>query len=219
MSGTWSRACVALALLTSTTPATAQSSRDAEREARRTEQIRERMAQLTPADFQRTVTSQDDDLDTEAVITTEPGFRYRGGFTDRVRTDSFLRAIISKRTGTTVFQVYATITYGGDWRRYRSATYAVAEGPRAAEVLPISEDVKCTYGVCTYFETVGFLVPEAEMRQIAATYRPVNLAPWRFRLRAQSGDTWNEEMSPAEVAGLVAAVDAYRASRGSAQTP
>ncbi len=100
---------VAGLFVTAALPIAAQSSRDAEREARRAAEIRERMAGLTPSDFLRTATLQDDDLETVAVLTTEPGFHYRGGFTDRARTDSFMRAIITKRTGTTTYQVYSTI--------------------------------------------------------------------------------------------------------------
>lgn len=217
MPGPFGRAAVALLLVTVALPAAAQSPRDAERETRRAANMRERMARLTPADFQRTATLQDDDLDTEAVLTTEPGFHYRGGFTDRFRTDSFVRAIITKRTGMTMFQIYASITYGGDWRRYNSATYAMPEGPRPAEFTAISQNVDCTYGICSYFETVGFTIPEADLRRIAATYQAGSAPPWRFRFRAQSGHAWSEEMSPAEVAGMIAAVDAYRASHGLAR--
>lgn len=182
----------------------------AERDERRLERIEKKLEDMTPEHFQETASVSGDDLDTLVTITTQKGFRYRGGFSDRYRTDSFARTFVSRGTGEANFQIYATITYGEDRRRYTRANFATPEGPRSAELDRIDSDVDCSYSICVNTETVGFTVEENTLRAIAAD----GAGPWRFRFYARSGDDWTELMSRAELAGAIAAVDEYRKTLG-----
>lgn len=54
-----------------------------------------------------------------------------------------------------------------------------------------------------------FPVPEELLQSIAA--RPVDQI-WRMKFRPQAGIDWEEMIAPAEVAGLLNAVAAYRSA-------
>lgn len=178
----------------------------ADRDERRLERIEEKLEDLTPEHFRESATVSGDDLDTLVTITTQDGFRYRGGFSDRYRTDSFVRAFISRETGEASFQIYATITFNRDWRHYNRVNFATINGPRTADLERIGTDSNCEYSVCVLTEIVGFTVDEEILRAIAAD----GSDPWRFRFYARSGDDWTELMSRAELAGALTAVDEYR---------
>lgn len=171
---------------------------------------------LTPADFQRTATLKDDPLDTTAQISTQPGFQEKRGLLKLVWYDNFLRAFIDKKTGATDFQVYQYITYSGSWHFYQTANFETPTGPESREVTVISRNVdSCSaYGGCSFTEHVGFNVSEELLRSIAARYSAAPGSIWRFKFGSKAGGDWQDGMANAEVAGLLAAVDQYRATRG-----
>ncbi|MEZ5654936.1 MAG: hypothetical protein R3E04_03440 [Sphingobium sp.] len=176
-----------------------------------------RVQKLTPEHFAETVTIEDDELEPVATFTTLKGYKSGGWrFTDTVRSDNFLRAFVSKRTGAARYQLYETISYTGEWRMFRSANYASPDGPVHANLVVIDRDVSCQYGVCTYKEHVGFDLSEEQLRALAATYVPGASPLWRFRFKARSGLDWEDRMSPAEAAGMLAAVDRWRKDHGKA---
>ncbi|MEM7781523.1 MAG: hypothetical protein AAF697_14135 [Pseudomonadota bacterium] len=193
-------ALLALPLLAISQPAMA------DRDQRRLDRIEEKLEDITPEHFQETASISGDDLDTLVTITTQDGFKHRGGFSDRFRTDSFIRAFVSRETGEASFQIYATISYSRDWRHYNRVNFATANGPQSADLDRIGTDTNCEYSVCVLTEIVGFTVDEDTLRAIAED----GSGPWRFRFYARSGDDWTELMSRAELAGALAAVDAYR---------
>lgn len=170
-------------------------------------------AALTPDHFDRTSLLKDDDLETTASINTEAGYKFRGGFTDVIRSNTFLRALINKRTGATIYQVYANLDYTLEWRDFESINFETTDGPVAQPLTKIAHNVKCTSGVCLYTEDIGFELPESFLRQLAdrAADRPVR--PWRFRFKSQKGIDWTDDMAPAEAAGLLLAVQRYRSAQ------
>ncbi len=79
----------------------------------------------------------------------------------------------------------------------------------------IGSDVSCSgYLGCTYTEIVIFEVEEDLLRTIAARYQPNEPVAWRIRYKGQSGLDVDEGLVAGEVAGLLMAVDAYRAEHG-----
>ncbi len=173
-----------------------------------------RLQALTPEDFARTVDIEDDDLETVAVITTLPGYKPKGRFTDPVKADNFLRAMIDKRSGAIRYQLYESVLYLWQWRHFRSATYASPEGPKDVELKIINTSVDCSMGGCVYNEEVGIPMTEDQLEQIASTYAPGSSPMWRFRLQAKSGMDWQDQLAPAEAAGLLIAVNKWRADHG-----
>jgi hypothetical protein len=173
----------------------------------------EKMQAITPEAVARSVVVKDDDLEPIATFVTADAYQNNGKFTDRVRSDNMLRAFLSKATGRTTFQVYQSVTYGAARRDFTSVNYATPDGPLTAELTRIGFEVLgCGYGTCSYKESVGFNIDEAVLRAIASQYVPGNSPFWRFRFKAQNGLSWDDRMMPAEVAGLLRAVDAYRAA-------
>jgi hypothetical protein len=168
---------------------------------------------LSPADVAARVVINDDDLEPVATLTTAAAYSSRGAFTDRVRSDNFLRAFVNKTTGATSFQLYQSITYTSEWRNFQSVNFATPSGTQSAPIVKISHRVDCQFGPCVIFDEVGFDVSGDTMRAIANTYVAGNSPLWRFRFKAQNGIDWEDRMAPAEVAGMLLAVESYKAKR------
>ena len=73
-----------------------------------------------------------------------------------------------------------------------------------------SGEVNCPYGTCVWWRDLAFEVPEEVLRAVAARAAERRVRPWRFRFKAEQGDDWTDDMAPAEVAGLLLAVDAFK---------
>lgn len=173
---------------------------------------------LTKEHFKSTATIKDDSLDTTATITTVNGLQEKRGLLGIVWDDNFLRAFIDKKTGRTTIQLYQVIYYqGSGWNFFQTVNYETPSGPESRPVTIISRDVDCSgsrYGGCTYTEHIGFDIDEKLLRTIAAGYQPGQRVGWKFKFNAKSGKDYNDGMLPAEVAGFLEAIDAYRASHG-----
>jgi hypothetical protein len=180
-------------------------------------QFKQYMA-LTPEHFQNGATVKDDSLETVAVITTEPGYQIKRGLLGLVNDDNFFRAFVDKKTGKATYQLYEYITYVGDWAYFETANY---EGVTEVQSVPLdilSRDVgTCSQMLgCFKREVVAFDVDEAVLRRVATLYDATGkgTAGWRFRLKAKSGVQRDEGMSPAEAAGILNAVAAYKKTHG-----
>ena len=70
--------------------------------------------------------------------------------------------------------------------------------------------------VINSFESVKAIrakLPLGQMEAIAATYAQGNSPLWRFKFKAQNGLDLEDRMAPVEVAGMLLAVDKYKAKR------
>ena len=174
----------------------------------------DRLRMMTPAAFQARTTLSDDALDRVATLTTTDGFVEHQSFGGRAPDDVFLRAFIDKRTGRVSYQVYVSIRYRGySWAQWDSATYEAPEGPLAARVERIARlRTVCRRGwVCPRSETIGFGVAASVLRQQADRYAPGVVTPWQFKVTGKDGSARILMLSTAEIAGMLMAVDAYRA--------
>ncbi|MBC2667339.1 hypothetical protein H7F51_17610 [Novosphingobium flavum] len=162
---------------------------------------------LTPEGVASVVAVEGDDLEPVVVLTTARAWSSKGKFTDRVRSDNFLRAFIGKKTGEARFQLYQQVTYSFQYRNFRQVVFATSQGPRSAPVTELSHEVvTCAAGLCVYKDTLGFDLPESVVREIAAGYQPGASPLWRFRFKAQNGFDWEDRIAPAEAAGLLLAI-------------
>lgn len=164
---------------------------------------------LTPESVAVLVSSDDDSLQPTATLSTFQAYRGNGAFTDRVKSDVFLRAFIAKATGAVTYQVYQHLSYGSDGRHFTSANYFSAAGVGTAAVIELSSRLECVYGVCVRVEDLTFELPEATVREVAAGYCPGAWKPSRYKLRAMNGMDWEDRIMPAEAAGLLLAVQKY----------
>ena len=174
-----------------------------------------RMQSLTPDYFRQSATLADDALEPIATITTDKGFSSHGRFTDRVRSDNFFRALVDKATGVTLLQLYAEVTYNFEWRNFTSASVLMSGRPKAIPLTVIDRKVvTCASALCTYKETVAIPLTENEVREIAAGWSAAGSRPWPYRLKATNGIDFEDAVMPAEAAGILQAVDAYRQKAG-----
>lgn len=149
-----------------------------------------------------------------ATINTSLGLQDKKGLLKIVWDDNFLRAFIDKRTGIVKYQLYQRIVYTGpSWRFYDTVNFDTPEGLKSSKLTEIARDVDCSgsrYVGCTYFETVGFDVDQTTLETLAAAYQPNVPAGWRFRFKSRAGVDWDDGMLPAEAAGMLQAVAAYK---------
>ncbi|WP_374414889.1 hypothetical protein [Novosphingobium colocasiae] len=173
---------------------------------------------MTPQDWTASTRLQDDSLETSAQFDTQLGFQEKHGLLGIVWSDVFLRAFVNKKTGETTYQVYfATVTQAGGWPFFNRVNYEMPGGPEAAELTKVGSDVDCTasrYTGCTYTEHVLFSPSRETLDKVATTYVPNAVSAWKMRLKGQSGQTLDMFMTPAEVQGLLLAVDGYKAKSG-----
>jgi hypothetical protein len=150
----------------------------------------------------------DDPLDIETVVSTEHGFRASQGLLKSPASDNHLRAIVDKRTGATRFEVRQTLMYGGSVRGYGEVSYQTSQWPVVAPLTKIRDNASHCFlfeapEVCR--EEVSFEISESELRKAAA-------APtaWAFKFTSDKGYEHRTAITPAEIAGLLKSVDAYR---------
>lgn len=168
---------------------------------------------LTPDSVEGQISVKTDSLEPLITVTSDKVWKSNGKFTDKVRSDNFLRAFIDKRTGAVRYQLYQEVTYTGEWRRFDSVNYETSNGPGSAPTTPISQEViGCSFGLCAYREAIGFDVPRSVLDDVAARHSAAEVSFWRFRFKGQNGLDWEDRISPAEVAGLVRVVDREIAS-------
>lgn len=176
----------------------------------------QRLQALDKQHFYDTAKVSDDDLTLIATIDTSKGFEEERNLLDENRTDAFLRAVITKKTGKTTYMVYQLITYRApNWRFYHSATYQTAEGPVIAEFIPIGRDVNCQgmrySGGCFYSEHVGFVAPEILLQNLAALYDTGHRGSWNFKFSSRVSDADLRDAIPvAEIAGFLDRVRDYK---------
>ncbi|MEG3174775.1 hypothetical protein U1872_00925 [Sphingomonas sp. RB3P16] len=172
---------------------------------------------MTPDQFATTAEVKDDALETMATISTMHGWQQHDGLLGMVNDDGFFRAFVDKATGDTHFQVYHMVHYTQPRRaRFEIVNYETPAGPVAVPLIRIGRyRGPCrAYAGCAFLETVAFPVDEALLRALAARYVPGRVAVWKYRLKAKTGAERDEGFAAAEIAGLLIAVDRYRAAHG-----
>lgn len=175
---------------------------------------------MSPDVFQAKTTVQDDPLEFHATLSTQKAHREGWGMFRSDGHDNHLRAIVDKRTGTTKYEVRTLVRYYGAQRAYRSAHFATAAGLQAAP-LTLERDAQDPCATndnnnnfnCALTKTLAFELDEPAIRAIAAQYRAGNQQGWAFKLKDDNGADIVTAIVPAEAAGLLRAVDSYRAGK------
>jgi hypothetical protein len=163
--------------------------------------------------FRDTASVVDDPAAGLTTISTERGFVEYSGPMRMVWHDEFLTAVIDSKTGRMSFDIDVSITYNGARRSYTSANLEGMTGPRAvAPTLLKTESANCAVGECIYTDHLAIPVQEGLLRQLAAAYAPGKPALLTYKLIAKRGADYQGELSNAEIAGLLAKVDGYKAS-------
>jgi PDZ domain len=153
-------------------------------------------------------------------ISTQRGYVERQGLLGEVWHDEFLTALIDRDSGQVSYRMDVSITYRGASRSYKTAEY---RGIRELETVPVTVlkrvSINCPTGECTYTETLAVPLDEALLRHLAKDYVPGKPELWKFRIVAQGGFDYRGSLSNAEMAGLLAKVDAYLQNPTAGQAP
>jgi hypothetical protein len=153
-------------------------------------------------------------------ISTERGYVERQGLMGEVWHDEFLTAVIDHNSGQVSYGMDVSITYRGAARSYKTAEF---RGIGQLETVPIRVlkrlAINCPTGECTYTESLAVPLDEALLRHLAQGYVPGKSQLWSFRIVAKGGPDYRGSLSDAEVAGLLAKVDAYVQNPTAVQTP
>jgi len=167
-----------------------------------------KQAALSADHFHARVQVIDDPLDIATVVSTERGFQTGKALFRSPTNDNHLRAVVDKRSGATRFEVRQTLSYPGAIRGYGEVSYQTAQWPVVAPLTKIKDNRSHCFlfeapEICR--EEVAFDVSENELRRAAA-------APgaWGFKFKADTGHEHRTAITPAEIAGLLKAVEAYR---------
>lgn len=186
--------------------------------------LSKKLLAMTPEAFRSTATVKDDALEFETIISTEPSFSSGRKNEYRARDDSYVQAILNKENGEIRYEVRQFIRYLGPRRDYKRVHYIASDGLRHADLSIARHGADtCAYtdlnAECVFTKDLAFDLPEAELRAIAATYRPDTVNAWSFRFKDVSGADYSSSIVPAEVVGLLQAVDDYRKRSGKAVLP
>lgn len=177
------------------------------------------LAGLSPADFAEDVHIEDDPLASAIVVSTHPGYKRGRSLKGALADDVHLRALIDRASGKVTWQVWHDLAYVGGRKEVHAVHYQAAGGVRETRPFHVEHRLdRCppTDGVghCGEAMTIGFELPEATVREIAAAYAPGSRAPWRLRFKDTGGRDVTGGLAPAEAAGILHAVEAWRRSRG-----
>ena len=153
-------------------------------------------------------------------ISTERGYVERQGLMGEVWHDEFLTAVIDHDSGRVSYGMDVSITYRGASRSYKTAEF---RGIGQLETEPVRVlkrvAINCPTGECTYTESLAVPLDEALLRHLAQGYVPGKSQLWSFRIVAKGGPDYRGSLSNAEMAGLLAKVDAYLQNPTVAQAP
>ena len=169
---------------------------------------------MTPDAFHAATIVQDDPLEHHATLSTHKAHREGWGLFQVDGHDNHLRAIVDKRSGATRYEVRTKVRYYGTQRAYGSAHFATAAGLQTMPVTlerdghdPCATNDNNNNFNCALTKTLAFEIDEAAVRSIAAH----DQQSWAFKLKDDAGEDIRTGIVPAEAAGLLKAVDMFRA--------
>lgn len=164
----------------------------------------------SPQQISEIVAVRSDPLDTVISLSTEPFYKQKGIFRT-VSGDKFLRAMIDKKTGETIFQIYLWFNYSGEWILFDRMNYIGPNGLVSIEGRKIDSDIgRCSAYSCSKIEHVVFIVPREHLEFISKGAQGGDDGRWQFKLfgRYENGQTIT--MLKTEIAGMLIAVDRER---------
>jgi len=174
------------------------------------------LAKMDAEAFRAAAKVDDDDLEFATIISTRNGFRKEWRMNGSTWVDSHLEAHIDKRTGDTRFEVHQALRYRGSQRLYDMVHFEDRDGKLVARPLDRAlrgDDSMCPNsefnGDCSLTMKLVFSVDETQLKAVLT-----RAEGWDLKFKGQpvgKGDL-RVRMVPAEIQGLMLAVDDYRAT-------
>jgi hypothetical protein len=174
------------------------------------------LAKMDAEAFRSKATIDDDDLEFATIISTRNGFRKERRLNGSTSFDSHVEAHVDKRTGETRFEVHQSLRYWGSQRLYDTVHFADRDGNLVAQRLDHArrgDDTMCPNsdfnGDCALTMKLVFSVDETQLRAAMTRAEGWDL---KFKGRPNGRDDLRIRIVPAEIEGLLLAVDDYRAT-------
>ena len=175
-----------------------------------------KLASMDAEAFRSAATIDDDDLEFATIISTRDGFRKERRLNGSTSFDSHIEAHIDKRTSETRFEVHQSLRYRGAQRLYDTVHFTDRDGNLVTQPLDHAQrgaDTMCPNsdfsGDCSLTMKLAFSVDETQLRAAMTRADGWDL---KFKGRANGGDDLRIRIVPAEIEGLILAVDDYRAT-------
>jgi len=174
------------------------------------------LARLEAQDFERAVEIKDDQLEPHVSFSTQQAYKRGLSVPGGAVADVHLVAQMDRATGQVAFRVWNEMT-NFDAPKDLASVHYVAQGRLSAAQLPVARHWldNCVPmeagGRCDQRIRVAFDLPEQVVREVAASYAAGSDAVWRYRFKDSHGHDVTVGLAPAEAAGIVAAIDSFKA--------
>jgi hypothetical protein len=173
------------------------------------------LARLSSADFASKVRVIDDPLEPVVILSTQDGYKRGRSITGAQADDVHLRVLVDRKTRRVSWQVWHELSYMGNQRDLGSVHYVTGGMLEQSKVMALEnwlDQCPPTDGVgsCNQLVRVAFELPDRAIREIADAYRPGERRPWRLRFKDANGRDVTGGLAPAEVAGLVYALETWQ---------
>ncbi|MBS7668699.1 hypothetical protein [Croceicoccus gelatinilyticus] len=175
------------------------------------EELPQKLAALSPAEFADSVEVIDDLLEPDLVVSTQDVYSKSRSLDGARAQDVYILARIARSEGDVSYHVVHDLAY---WAPRRSFTHVqfldgsdlvlrdVAIGETGQEYC----DVDTAIGECRVFQTLSFELSAEEMRRLSESYAAGSREPWRLRFKDEHGQDVTSGLAPAEASGLMQAV-------------
>lgn len=171
------------------------------------------LAALSPADFAAQV---DITADKGAIVlSTREGY-VRGRVVQGAHVDEVhLRAVVDRGSGRVTWQVWHDLVTVRGHKQVVAVEYRSGGEGRTARPIAVDHRLgQCpptdAPGFCNKITRVGFELPEHAVHEMAAAYVAGSRSPWHLHFRDAAGGRVTSGIAPAEAAGLIAALEAWR---------
>jgi hypothetical protein len=190
------------------------------------ERLPRALAALSPADFLGQVRVVENPAAGIVVLSTREGYT-RGRVIQGLHVDDVhLRAVVDRASGRVAWQVWHDLITVSRHQDVVAVSYMSGGALRSTSPIAVERSLgQCPptdgAGFCNRITRIGFELPEDAVRELAASYEARSRTPWRVYFRDGSGTVVTSGLAPAEAAGLISALDAWRrgAPRDSAGDP
>jgi hypothetical protein len=177
------------------------------------ERLPRALAALSPADFAAQVHIAD--AQGAVVLSTREGYTRGRVVQGAPDDDVHLRAVVDKASGRATWQVWHDLVTVRRHRNVVSVEYRAGGELRSARPIGLDHAFgQCPptdgAGFCNKITRIGFELPERAVREMAASYAAGSRTPWRLLFRDAAGRDVTSGLAPAEAAGLLSALEAWR---------
>ena len=169
-------------------------------------------AALSVDHFTKTMTINDDELETSAQFSTYKGSRPNASgdlYLSLVSNpnDEFMRAHVFKDSGKEVYQMYFLLS-SSEWKRPSQINFTAGLGSKPTDRIAI--DAKCTSASCTNFEDVIVNFTRSELERTVTTLDQSSEPLLKFRIKGQSGKDYDGSLSVNEIKAVLQAVEKHK---------